>query len=149
MHTSDDPYGVREFLLKDALAEEERNRTVKAWSTFLLVMAGGYFLGLGLLLLIFSKLVYPLPFIEQEWYSVWVMSVPTSVLIFAGSFGLLVSNKNSVMDLRPHEIVMIQGHPGAWHNLPRPGKILLAIFGGAMVLGITCLSVRIAYRLLT
>jgi hypothetical protein len=128
-----------------ALEEEKRNWVTRAWATLFLVMAGGYCFGFGILLIVFSEIVYALPFTETAWFE-WVLVVPASILGTFGIMGMIISSKNSTMDLHAHEIAQIDGRPDVWHNLPSSGSILLAIFGSALALGIVAIILRIIYR---
>jgi hypothetical protein len=49
------------------------------------------------------------------------------------------------MDLHTHEVAQIKGSPNIWHNLPPFGRVLLAIFGSALALGIIAIVLRIIY----
>jgi hypothetical protein len=149
MTTSSDPHSIRAFLMKDALAEEEKNWKRRAWSVLFLVMAGGYCFGFGILLMVFSKTVYPLPFIEANWFAEWVLPVPASILAAVGIMGRALSSKNTVMELCADERAQIDGSPDVWHNLPPFGRMLLAIFGSALALGIIAIVLRIIYKVVT
>ncbi len=148
MNTFDDPHGIRTFLMERALEEEQRNWITRAWATLFLVISGGYIFGFGILLIAFSKIVYPLQFVDAQWFMDWCMPVPAAIFGTLGFMGWIISGKNSTMELHAGEIAQIDGSPNVWDNLPQFGRVLLAIFGSALTLGVVTLVLRIFYKIL-
>ena len=144
-----DPYDIRTHLMEQALEEEQRNWVVRAWAILCLVIAGGYFFGFGILIMLFSKTIHPLPFTEADWFANWVISLPTAILLVPGVMGLIVSGHNGTMKLHEHEIAQFEEERKVWHNLPPFGRVLLTISGGALALGLIILALVILSRVLT
>jgi hypothetical protein len=149
--TQDNSYDTRAFLMDAALEAEKRNWKARAQATLLLVIAGGYFFGFGVLPVLFSITVHQLPFVETTWFSEWVVPVPTVIVGMLGAMDWVASDKhkNEIMELSEQEIAQIDGSPGVWYNLTLFGRVLLIIFGSALVLGIIATVLRCAYELLT
>lgn len=147
MTVDDDPYDIRPYFMEHALAEERSNRVTRAWAVLFLVLAGGYFFGLSISLVLFSKMVYPLLLVGSSWFD-WVVTLPTSILLVLSGMAWVVSSHNSVMELHPHEREQIKGSPDVWSNLPGFGRVLYVVFGSALVLGVITLVLRIGYKLI-